>query len=144
MCVYDVVADKVEFTDWDDCPKYFKTTLSKVVEGNWEPLPKTKVKCLVDIEINYTDAQEIKTMMIESYELREFILEENKLAKQGLLEGEEIDAEEEFMEFSSIDELVVNQLDTITPEKGSSIDPKLLVSLYKNLKIENVKGAVIE
>ena len=144
MAIYDVLEDKVHFENWDECPKYYKTTLSKVVEDDWNPLPKMKVKCLVDIDINYTDAQEIKTVMLETYNLREFILEENKVAKQELLEGDEVDAEEEFMEFSSIDDLVVNQLDSIAPEKGSSIDPKKLVTLYKNLKIENIKGVTVE
>lgn len=144
MATYDVLNNDVQFIDWEDCPKYYKTTLSKVVDDVWEPLPKMKVKCLVDIDINYTDAQEIKSVMLESYNLREFILEENKIAKQELLEGEEVDAEEEFMEFSSIDELVVNQLGTIVQEKGSTIDPKKLITLYKNLKTENLKGVVSE
>lgn len=144
MAIYEISSDKISFLNWDDCPKYYKTTLSKVVEDDWKPLPKMKVKCLVDIDISYTDAQEIKSVMIETYNLREFILEENKIAKQELLEGEEVDAEEEFMEFSSIDELVVKQLESIVQEKGSSIDPTKLVTLYKSLKIENMKGNLIE
>ncbi len=144
MATYDIEKDKVSFFNWDDCPKYYKTMLSKVIDENWKPQSKMKVKCLVDIDINYTDAQEIKSAMIEAYELREFILEENKAAKQDLLEGDEVDAEEEFMEFSSIDDLVVNQLESISPDKGSSIETKRLVEIYKNLKIENIKGAIIE
>lgn len=141
MAVYDVLADHVEFFDWEDCPKFYKTTLSKISDGKWEPLPKMKIKCLVDIDISYTDAQEIKTTMIEEFNLRDFILEENKQAKQDLLEGDEKSAEEEFMEFSSIDELVVAQLGTIAQDKTSPIDSTVLVEIYKNLKIENIKGA---
>lgn len=141
MAVYDVLKDHVSFYDWDDCPKYYKTTLSKVIDSNWKPLSKMKVKCLVDADITYTDAQEIKAAMIEAHNLREFILEENKMAKQELLEGEEVDAEEEFMEFASIDELVINQLESLTQDKCSSIDPAKLVKLYKDLKIDNLRAA---
>jgi DNA repair exonuclease SbcCD nuclease subunit len=142
MMKYNFGTDKIEFINWEDGPKYYKTTLTKVVNGKWEPLPQMKVKCLVDIDLTYTEAQEIKSTMLETYNLREFILEENKALKQELLEGEEEpDAEEEFMEYASIDELVIAQLESIAPEKGSPIDAKTLVRIYKSLNIGDYRGA---
>jgi hypothetical protein len=135
-CFYDVVNDDVEFFDWLECPKYIKTTLSQIVDGKWDPKPKMKVRCMVDIDITYSEAQEIRQAMIEAYNIREFSLEENKLAKQLLLEEGTAEQGEE-MDFSSVDELVVKKLESIATDKNATnIDPKMLIQLYKSLKVD--------
>jgi hypothetical protein len=131
MCVYDSDLDKVEFIDWDDCPKYQRTSLSEVVDGKWKPLSKTYTKCLVDIDITYTEAQAIKEAMIEQHDLRTFILEENKSYKRELLEGDESDDLENFV---SLDDLVIAKLNAI--EKNDMIDPSKLITIYQSLKVD--------
>jgi DNA repair exonuclease SbcCD nuclease subunit len=136
MCTYYVQEDKVTFTNWSDCPKYYKTTLSKVIAEEWQPLPKMKVKCVIDIELGYQEAQELREAMTSAYDLRDFVLEEDREAKQGLLEGDNCKVEETLLDFGSIDELVISQLQTVKEDKKYKIDGALLVEIYKSLPAE--------
>jgi hypothetical protein len=70
--------------------------------------------------------------MIEQFELRSFILEENKTYKKELLEGDDGDISLE--DFVSLDDLVVKKLETI--EKNDIIDPLKLVNLYRSIKVD--------
>jgi DNA repair exonuclease SbcCD nuclease subunit len=140
MCTFYVNENKVTFTNWNDCPKYYKTTLSAVIEEKWHPLPKMKVKCIIDGEVSYQDAQDLRNAMMEGYNLRDFSLEEDRAVKQGLLEGDNCKVEETLMEFDSIDGLVIKHLETIKDEKKSIIDGMMLVEIYKSLSIEVSEG----
>src|SRR5574343_230734 len=51
MCTYYVAEDRVTFTNWSDCPKYYRTTLSKVLNDKCSPFPKMKVKCTIDADL---------------------------------------------------------------------------------------------
>jgi DNA repair exonuclease SbcCD nuclease subunit len=136
MCTYHVLEDKVIYKDWDDCPKYAKVKLSAVMEDKWNPEPKLRVKCVVDIEIGYQDAQDLREAMIEAYDLRDFILEEDREAKLGLLEGEDIKMTESALEFTSVDDLVVKQLELLKEDKALKIDAASMIAIYKDLKVE--------
>lgn len=136
MCTYDVEADQVTYADWNECPKYYKTTLSKVMDSKWDPLPKMRVKCVVDVELGYQDAQDLREGMIAGFDLRDFVLEEDRAAKQGMLEGDNLKVEEALLDFSSIDELVVNQLEAAKTDKSMKMDVDTLIELYKALPEE--------
>lgn len=135
-CIYDVASNDVVFHNWLDCPRYHKTSLSTIITGKWNPAAKTKVKCLVDLDINYGEAQEIKQAMMVTHNLREFMLEENKLAKQELLEGDDEKLDEDELDFSSVDELVIKQLESIT-DTTTNINNLMLVEIYKSLKVDD-------
>ena len=137
MCTYYVEDDKITFTNWSDCPKYYKTTLTKVIADEWKPLAKMKVKCTIDAELGYQEANELREAMVGAYELRDFVLEEDRAAKQGLLEGDTCKVEESLLEFSSIDDLVVSQLEAVKDDKKAKIDPKMLIEIYKSLPTES-------
>lgn len=136
MAIYDVDNDDVEFRNWDDCPKYEKVNLSKVIEGNWKPAPKTKVKCVIDVDLSYNDAQALREGMIAEFDLRDFVLEEDRAVKQGLLEGENFRVEESIMDFSGIDDLVVKQLEAAKSDSSVKVDLDRLIAIYKELKID--------
>jgi DNA repair exonuclease SbcCD nuclease subunit len=140
MCTYYVEDDKISFTNWSDSPKYCKTTLSAVIAEKWIPLPKMKVKCTIDGEVGYQEAQELREAMVEAYQLRDFVLEEDRAVKQGLLEGDNSKVEETLMDFSSIDDLVIKMLETVKDDKKSRIDGALLVEIYKTLPAESTEG----
>ena len=140
MCTYLVKEDKIEFTDWKDCPTYYKTRLSEVIDDKWMPLPKMKVKCIVDIEISYQDAQELREAMIDTYKLRDFLLEEDREAKQGVVEGDNVKVTESMLDFTGIDDLVINQLEILKTDAKIKVDPDLLIALYKDLPIEITEG----
>jgi len=140
MCTYYVQEDKVTYTNWNDCPKYLKTTLTDVLEDKWKPLPKMNVKCIINGELGYQEAQELREAMIEAYQLRDFILEEDRELKQGLLEGDNCKVEETLLDFSSIDDLVIKQLETVKDDKKAKIDGAMLVEIYKSLQAEATEG----
>lgn len=136
MASYYVQENKLTYTNWSNCPKYIKTTLSSVVEDKWHPLPRMKVKCIIDTELGYQDAQALRTAMIEAHHLRDFILEEDRAAKQGLLEGDGVTVTDALPEFTGIDELVISQLQLAKDDKKLKIDIDLLVEIYKDLEVE--------
>ena len=117
-----------------------KTHLSDVISEKWTPLPKMKVKCIVDVEISYQDAQELREAMIDVYKLRDFILEEDRETKQGVLEGENVKVSESMLDFTGIDDLVTQQLEILKTDPNIKVDPDLLISIYKDLPIETVEG----
>ena len=140
MCTYYVDEDRVTFTNWADCPKYQHIKLSKVLAEQWVPQAKTKVKCVIDADLGYQEANDLRDAMIESFELRDFILEEDRASKQGLLEGDNSKVEESLPEFTSIDEMVIKQLETIKEDKKTKIDSALLIEIYKSLPTESTEG----
>lgn len=143
LAVYETAEDNLQFVDWVDCPKYAKTTLSRMVAGNFETATKLKVKCVVDVELSYNEAQALREVMVEQYKLRDFILEEDREAKQGLVEGDTMKVAAE-LDFSSVEELVVSQLETLRAEKNLKHDVDLLVNLFKELPVEYQDGVAEE
>lgn len=141
MATYYVQEDKVEFKNWGDCPTYAKTFLSKVMNDEWDPKPKMKVKCVIDVDIPYSTAQELREGMIEMYQLRDFVLEEDRASKQGLLEGDGAKVTDNIgVDFTSIDDLVIKQLETARDDKKSKVDVDMLIDIYKNLKVDIIEG----
>lgn len=127
-CVVDLETRDVRFYNWEACPKYVKTTLSAIISGGQGFLPKTQVKCVIDQPVSYSEAQLIREAMVEEFNLRDFILEDDALARQELLSGEtDVVAED----YNSIDEMVVNLLDSI--QEAVVYDPKKLVKIYKEI-----------
>jgi len=141
MCTYFVQQDKVVFDNWTDCPSYLKTSLTKVIADSWSPKPKMKVKCIIDVELDYSAAQELRDGMIEAYQLRDFILEEDRAAKQGILEGDSAKVTEDIgVDFSSIDDMVIKQLEAAKDDKALKVDVATLIELYKNIVVETIEG----
>jgi DNA repair exonuclease SbcCD nuclease subunit len=133
MAIYEVLEDNLTFIDWEDCPKYLKVNLSDVMSGNWKPLKDMKVKCVIDIDLAYSEAQELRDAMVAAYDLRDFVLEEDREAKQGLLEGDNGSVVESDSG-ASIDDLVVTALAGMKEDKTlKNIDVNMLIELYKLL-----------
>lgn len=131
FAILDTKIDEVKFKNWQECPKYRKFKLSALLESD-DPsdlLPKqARVKCVIDTDINYSEAQGIREEMIQTFSLREFVLEENSAAKkQALTEGET-----ENIELDSVDEMVISMLKT-SVTKTSTIDNQQLVEIYESL-----------
>lgn len=134
MCVYETLQNKVTFTDWLECPKYLKVNLSDVMSEKWKPLKDMKVKCVIDIDLAYSEAQELREAMVTAHRLRDFILEEDREAKQGLLEGDNAKVTENVEGGATIDELVISALSSMQGDKSlKNIDVDLLIELYKLL-----------
>lgn len=129
MAILDTETDDVDFLNWDVCPKYRKLKLSALLEDPTMMLPqKARVRCIVDIDISYSEAQQIKEELTKGLTLREFSYEENTAEKISEANSEVIDD----FEISSLDDAVVKMIETgvvTTP----NIDPKILVEIYSKL-----------
>ena len=128
--VFDVVNDEVWFHDWEDAPLFFKTKLSKVLEGEVDFPPRSRVRCTLDVDIGYSEVQALREEMVKELGLREFSVEEDiMLRKEQLAEGLEIDGE---IDLSSLDN-TVRTLITDGVQPSPTIDPAMLVKLYEEL-----------
>lgn len=129
MCFVNTQTDAVEFVNWDEGPTYRKVKLSTVLEGNTSFPQKCRVRCIIDTEILYTEAQALREEMVKSLGLREFSLEENVLEKREMLEGDDsIDA----FELNSLNDAVIKMLKTGL-QGTSTIDAERLIEIYGRL-----------
>ena len=129
MAIIDIETNNLEFKNWEQCPKYFRTCLTDVIDGSFTFYSKSYIKCQVDEPLAYSEIQLIRESMIEEYSLREFIMEESKQMKSILSETQTSDEE-----FSSIDETVVNLLSSIKNDSLYRCDE--LVKIYQELESE--------
>lgn len=129
MCIVDTATDHVEFINWDDCPKYRKTRLSNILAGDINFPEKCRVRCVIDVDIAYTDAQSLKEEMMKELGLREFSLEENISERKDAIAGE--DVLDDF-DMSSLNDAVISMLKTGVTG-ASTIDADTLVEIYTKL-----------
>jgi DNA repair exonuclease SbcCD nuclease subunit len=129
-CVFDVENDDVYFHDWEDAPLFFKTRLSRVIGGEMDFPPKSRVRCIIDMDIGYSDVQALRDEMIKTFALREFSVEEDFAAKkEALSEGLDMEGD---VDLSSLDN-TVRQLISDGVNPSPTIDPKILIELYEEL-----------
>ena len=130
MCTLDVNTSSVEFIDWKECPKYRKVKLSDVLSDPSLVFPeKCRVRCLIDVEIGYSEAQTLKEEFIKQLSLREFSLEENIDEKNDAISGE--DSAIEF-DIGSLNEAVIKMLQTGI-SGTTTIEPQRLIEIYNQL-----------
>lgn len=129
-CIFDIVEDDVYFHDWEDAPLFFKTRLSRIIGGEAEFPAKARVRCVLDMDIGYSDVQALRDEMIKGQGLREFSVEEDLAArKEMIVEGLEIDGD---LDLTSLDN-TVRQLITEGVNPSPTIDPLVLIKLYEEL-----------
>lgn len=130
MCILDTSNDDVTFIDWEDCPKYRKVKLSDVLGDSSLTFPeKCRVRCTIDVDIGYSEAQTLKEEMIKQLNLREFSLEENLFERKEAIAGEELIGD---FDLSSLNEAVVQMLKTGVAGT-TTIDSDRLVEIYNRL-----------
>lgn len=131
MMIFDHIANKPKFINWDKCPKYKNVKLSDILEKGKDILKsKTQIKCLIDVPIEDSESLELKKSLIEKHGLRGLNLEDPRDINEAL---SDTDAEFDESEMKSIDETVLEMLGNIETEH---IENKILISEYKKLKIE--------
>lgn len=129
LMTYDFRTKEMLFEDWEDCPKYIKTTLTDILDGSATLYPGARVKCLVDVPISFEESTTLKQSFTEKYKLREFAMEESMEIREAISDTETaIDWTE--TELAGVDELVEQMLNEISSDH---IENELLVKIYKNL-----------
>lgn len=129
MAILNTEDDDFQFINWENCPSYFKTSLKKVVEGEWIPKANSRIRCLLDIDVTYQEAQVLKEEFVKAYQLREFSIEENVDEKKDILTGDVED--EEDISLGSIDQMVQSLLQKV--QGTTTIVPAKLVEIYNTL-----------
>lgn len=129
-CFFDVENNDVYFHDWENAPLFFKTRLSRVIAGDAGFPTKSRVRCVLDMDIGYSDVQALRDEMIKGLGLREFSVEEDLAARKEMIsEGLEIEGD---LDLSSLDN-TVRQLITEGVSPSPTIDPSVLIKLYEEL-----------
>lgn len=129
MMIYDHETNTAMFENWDDCPLYIKASLSDILDEKIILYPNARVKCLVDVPINFEESTMIKQKYFKDFNLREFSLEESQETQTVLTDtGSKVDFKN--MQLASVDELVIHMLDNIESDK---INKKTLIEIYKSL-----------
>jgi calcineurin-like phosphoesterase family protein len=130
MCVLNTADDVVDFIDWEAGPKYRKVKLSDVLSDATLVFPeKCRVRCMIDVDIGYSEAQTLREEMVKQLGLREFSLEENLFEKKDAIAGEEVLGD---FDLSSLNDAVVKMLQTGI-SGTTTIDPNRLVDIYQQL-----------
>ena len=130
-CVFDVESEDVWFHNWEQAPLFFKTKLSRVLDGETDFPPRSRVRCTLDVDIGYSEVQALRDEMIKELGLREFSVEEDILfRKEQLSEGLEMTDNE--IDLTSLDN-TVRKLINEGVQKSGTIDPAVLVKLYEEL-----------
>lgn len=130
MAVFDVEGDDVYFHDWEQAPLFFKTRLTRVLGGEDQFPPRARVRCILDMDIGYSEVQQLRDEMIKEFELREFSIEEDIAARREMIaEGLELEGD---LDLSSLDN-TVRQLITEGVAPSPTIDPNALIRLYEEL-----------
>ncbi len=129
MITYDHDTGEVVFKNWEECPKYVKTTLTDLLDKTVELYPESRVKCVIDVPISFEESTELRTTFVDRYNLREFIMEESREIKSALLDTE-TDVDWEKMKLKGVNELVVEMLQDIETDH---IKSELLIQIYHGL-----------
>ena len=113
-----------EYINWDDCPKYRTTTLSKLLDPDSNIIkPNMYLRVTLDLPISYEEAQFIKETYINNHKCREITLIPQK-------QIEEISTELDISTFESVDEIVSKEISAIDSE---NFNKKMLLDIYNEL-----------
>lgn len=128
VAIYQYDIDKLDFVDWGDCPMYVNCKLSDVMD---EPekylIANARVKCLVDLEINFEESNALKEQFMRKYKLREVSLEDTTELNDIL---EDTDISLEGMELETTENIIKEMLRQIKSEKISN---DKLIKIYEGL-----------
>lgn len=129
-CIFDVENEDVYFHDWEQAPLFFKTRLTQVLGGDDQFPARARVRCVLDIDIGYSEVQQLRDEMIKGMNLREFSVEEDMLMRKEMIaEGLELETE---LDLTSLDN-TVRQLISEGVSASPTIDPMMLIKLYEEL-----------
>lgn len=123
--------EELVFFDYENAPLFYKTKLSHVLAGEVSFKAQSRVRCLLDADVGYSDVQALREEMMTAFDLREFSVEEDTQSKKDAISAgldEELD-----LDMSSLDNTVRMLIhEGVTPT--ATIDPNVLVELYEELK----------
>lgn len=133
MCILDTRNDNVSFVDYPKCPRFYKVKLSSLMDGELSFHTQSRVHCVVDIEVPYSEIQALKTDLVSGFNLREFTLEDAFTSSQmaNQIDDSDVDEGVSLANISeTVEHILVNKLTIV----NSDIDPERLVALYNKAR----------
>jgi hypothetical protein len=113
------------YVNWDDCPKFKVVTLTELIDNHANLLDKyTHARVKLNISISYEEANFIKEKFAEQYGVRELQLIPVKDEEQEFEGGE--------IKFESVDQIVIQQLQTI---ESNAVNTQKLIDIYHGLEV---------
>ena len=114
-----------QYVNWTEGPKYRVFTLKQLLDDHQNLLDEyTYSRVKLDVSISYEEANFVREKFAEQYGVRELQL--IPIKEEEEFEGGEI-------EFESVDQIVVTQLDTI---ESNTVDKQTLIDIYNSIEIE--------
>ena len=114
-----------QYVNWPECPKYRAFTLKELLDNHQGLLDEyTYARVKLDISISYEEANFIREKMAEQYNVRELQL--IPIKEEEEYEGGEIT-------FESVDQIVIQQLETI---ESQTVEKDKLIDIYNSIEIE--------
>lgn len=129
MAFLNTETEEVWFENWEDCPTFRKVRLSKILDGSFSFPQKCRVRCTIDTDIHYSEAQALREAMVKELGLREFALEENIMERKDAIAGDE---NIEAFELDSLNDAVIKLLKSGV-SGTSTIDADRLIEIYGRL-----------
>ncbi|MDC1040216.1 metallophosphoesterase [bacterium] len=112
------------YVNWDNCPKYVTMGLRQLLEKPENYLDsQTHARIKLDVNISYEEANFIRETFAENFKVREIQLLPVK-EDEEVFEGGEI-------QFESVDQIVIQQLETI---ESNLVDTQELIEIYRSLE----------
>lgn len=131
LTILNTADEDVDFIDWPDAPKFRKVKLSDVLtDPTLNFPPKCRVRCIIDTDIGYSEAQTLREEITKVLSLREFALEENLFETKDAIHGD--DEQLDDFDLGSINDAVIKMLQTGI-SGTASIDASKLVEIYQRL-----------
>ena len=113
-----------KYINWEDCPKYRTTTLSKLLDPKQDIIKsKMYLRVTIDVPISYEEASFIKETFINQHKCREISLIPQK-------QVEEISTELDIQQFESVDQIVAGEISAIDSDQ---VNKKTLMDIYNDL-----------
>ena len=116
--------EEPQYVNWAECPKYMTMGLRRLLESPQDYLdPQTHARIKLDVNISYEEANFIRETFAEQFKVREIQLLPVK-EDEEIFEGGEI-------KFESVDQIVIQQLETI---ESNLVDTEELIKIYRSLE----------
>ena len=113
------------YVNWAQGPKYRVFTLKQLLDDHQNLLDEyTYARVKLDISISYEEANFIREKFAEQYNVRELQL--LPIKEEEEFEGGDI-------EFESVDQIVIQQLETI---ESQTVEKDKLIDIYQSIEIE--------
>jgi DNA repair exonuclease SbcCD nuclease subunit len=111
------------YVNWQECPKYKKFTLKELLDNHQNLLDEyTYARVILDVSISYEEANFVREKFAEQYGVRELQL--IPIKEEEEFEGGEI-------QFESVDQIVLAQLDTI---ESPTVEKQVLIEIYNSIE----------